>query len=189
MVGVQVISYLLSGFFPFRCSLAFTAWTSRTKARFWSRDHPVWTESEQNKIIKVDKWTMASCLRPQFSRTCMFKFITSLDFCFPTIFILLVSLIFQILSYSENFVRLKISSYSVTFVSKDSALSFSVASKTLNPKGLIAKKIRLNLERTPHWKHLNEYLEVTWIENPVRKAISALKTRKPTHRFTRRPNF
>ena len=30
-------------------------------------------------------------------------------------------------------------------------------------------------------------LEVKWIENPVRKAISALKTRKPTHRLTRRP--
>ena len=45
---------------------------------------------------------------------------------------------------------LKTHSYSVTFVSKDSALSFSVAAKTLNPKGLIAKKIRVNLERTPH---------------------------------------
>ena len=47
---------------------------------------------------------------------------------------------FQILSYSENVIPLKISSYSVTFVSKDSALSFSVAAKTLNPKGFIAKK-------------------------------------------------
>ena len=26
-------------------------------------------------------------------------------------------------------------------------------------------------------------LEVKWIETPVRKAISALKTRKPTHRL------
>ena len=70
----------------------------------------------------------------------MFQFITSLDICFPTIFILLVSKIFQILSYSENVIPLKISSYSVTFVSKDSAISFSVAANTLNPKGLIAKK-------------------------------------------------
>ena len=37
-------------------------------------------------------------------------------------------------------IPLKISSYSVTFVLKDSALSFLVAAKTLNPKGLIAKK-------------------------------------------------
>ena len=43
------------------------------------------------------------------------------------------------------------------------------------------KKIRVNLERTPHEKHLNVSLEVKWIETPVRKAISALKTRKPTH--------
>ena len=68
----------------------------------------------------------------------MFKFI-SLNICFPTIFILLVSEIFQILSYSESVIPLKVSS--VTFVSKDSALTFSVAAKTLNPKGrLIAKQ-------------------------------------------------
>ena len=41
----------------------------------------------------------------------MFKFITSLDICFLTIFILLVSYIFQILPYSENVTLLKISSY------------------------------------------------------------------------------
>ena len=35
---------------------------------------------------------------------------------------------------------LKISSLSATFVSKDFALSFSVATKTLNSKGLTAKK-------------------------------------------------
>ena len=64
----------------------------------------------------------------------MFKFITSLDFCFPTIFILLVSKSFQISSESENVVPLKLSSYRVTFVSNDSTLSFSVAAKTVNPK-------------------------------------------------------
>ena len=35
-------------------------------------------------------------------------------------------------------------------VSKDSAFSFPVAAKTLNPKRMTAKKIRVNLERTPH---------------------------------------
>ena len=35
-------------------------------------------------------------------------------------------------------------------VSKDYAFSFPVAAKTLNPKRMTAKKIRVNLERTPH---------------------------------------
>ena len=44
---------------------------------FWSWFWPLhrWTESEQNKIIEVNKWTMASCSRSQFSPTCIFKFI------------------------------------------------------------------------------------------------------------------
>ena len=107
-----------------------------------------------------------------FSDMC--KFVTSLDFWFPSILIL-SSQIFQVLSYSENVVPLKISSYSVTFVSKDSALSFSVAAKTLNLKSLIPYKLESIL-----WEHRtkNVSLEVKWIENPVPKAISALKTRK-----------
>ena len=51
----------------------------------------------------------------------------------------------RLLNFSNTILKrercpLKTSSYSVTFMSKDSALSFSVAAKTLNPKGLIAKK-------------------------------------------------
>ena len=36
-------------------------------------------------------------------------------------------------------------------------------------------QFRVNLERTPHQKHLNVSLELKSIENPERKAISALK--------------
>ena len=55
--------------------------------------------------------------------------------------------------------------------------------QSTEPKTHDSKKIRVNLERTPHQRHLNVSLEVKWIETPVRKAISALKTRKPTHRL------
>ena len=60
MIGVQVISYLLPDFSPF-CF-------SRLKTIF--RPLHRWTESEQNKIIKVNKWTMVSCSRSQFSPKC-----------------------------------------------------------------------------------------------------------------------
>ena len=60
MMGVQVISYLLPDFTPFRCSWLKTIFRPLHR----------WTESEQNKIIKVNKWTMASCSRSQFSPKC-----------------------------------------------------------------------------------------------------------------------
>ena len=69
----------------------------------------------------------------------MFKFITSLDFCFSNNFYSSRLLTFSKTILKQECVPLKRSSYSVTFVLKDSALSFSVAAKTLNPKGLIAK--------------------------------------------------
>ena len=78
---------------------------------------------------------------------------------------------------------LRVPGFIDALVSKDSALSFPVVAKRLNPKRLTAKKIRVNLERTPLKKHLNVSLEVNWIETPVRKAISTLKTRRPTHRL------
>ena len=46
---------------------------------------------------------------------------------------------FQILSYSENVIPLKISSYSVTFVSKDFAFILSCRQNT-EPKRLHSKK-------------------------------------------------
>ena len=74
MSGVQVISYLLPDFSPFHCPCFKTIW-------FCYENFPYlgeilifiplhrWTESEQNKIIKVNKRTMASCSRSQFSPT------------------------------------------------------------------------------------------------------------------------
>ena len=73
----------------------------------------------------------------------MFKFITILDFLFFNNFYsasCLLKFSNTILKRELNVVPLKTSSYSVAFASNDSALSFSVAAKTLNPKGLIAKK-------------------------------------------------
>ena len=116
---------------------------------------------------------MASCSRYQFSPTCssllqtvfqQFLFFSSLTF-------------FKYYPTARTLPQ--ISSYSVTFVSIVSALSFSVVAETLNPKGLIAKNKSQSRENT----------EVNRIENPVRRAISALKTRKLTHRLTRRPNI
>ena len=45
---------------------------------------------------------------------------------------------------------LRVPGFIDALVSKDSALSFPVAAKTLNPRRMTAKKIRVNLERTPH---------------------------------------
>ena len=73
-----------------------------------------------------------------FSDIC--KFIKSLEFHFLKFLFFSSLKFFKYHPKARTLFPLKISSYSVTFVSKDSALSFSVASKTLNPKGLIAKK-------------------------------------------------
>ena len=60
MIGVQVISYLLPDLSPFCCSCLKTIFRPLHR----------WTESEQNKIIKVNKWAMVSCSRSQFCPKC-----------------------------------------------------------------------------------------------------------------------
>ena len=51
------------------------------------------------------------------------------------------------------------------------------------PKTHDSKKNKSQSRESTTLKTLNVSLEVKWIETAVRKAISALKTRKPTHRL------
>ena len=92
--------------------------------------------------MKVNKWTMASCSRYPFSPTCS----SLLQIVFQQ-FLFFSSLTF-FKYYPTARTLPQICSYSVTFVSKDSALSFSVAAETLNPKGLIAKNKSQSRENT-----------------------------------------
>ena len=91
---------------------------------------------------------MASCSRSQFSPRHVQVYYKP-RYLFSNNFYSSRLLNFQILSYSENVIPLKISSYSVTFVSKDCAFILSCRQNT-EPKRLVSKNIRVSLERTPH---------------------------------------
>ena len=75
---------------------------------------------------------MASCSRSQFSPRHVQVYYNP-RYLFSNNFYSSRLLVFQVLPYSENVAPLKISScfLIITFVSKDSALSFSVPAKTL----------------------------------------------------------
>ena len=123
--------------------------TSNTKARFWSSDH-------STAELKVNKIKLSKLINERWRLVQDLNFLRHVQVYYKRRFLFSNNFYSShLLNFSntilicENSVPLKISRYSVTFVLKDSGLWFSVFVKTLNPKGLMAKKIRVSLERTP----------------------------------------